>query len=105
MDQGPAFTMRPKINLEKPPNYPAPGAYNPEQCMVDSGPAFTMRPKTGKEKISDVPAPNNYNPDMTAIKEAHPSFPFGFRPEIKIKNEVPGKFSFINMHQKSSKAF
>lgn len=68
--------------------FAAPTDYFPERCKLDNGPAYTMRPKTGKEKFEDVPAPNAYNPD---IKENTPAFPFGLRPEIKIKSETPGK--------------
>lgn len=54
-------------------------------------PAFTMRPKTGKEKIENFPAPNAYNPDVAPVKENTPAFPFGLRPEVKIKSETPGE--------------
>lgn len=58
---------------------------------MDNAPAYTMRPKTGKEKIEDIPAPNAYNPDVAPIKENQPAYPFGVRPEIKVKNETPGE--------------
>lgn len=51
-----------------------------------------MRPKTGKEKFEDFPAPNFYNPDVASVKETTPAYPFGLRPEVKIKSETPGKF-------------
>lgn len=114
LDEGPSYTMRPKVAVEKPNNVPgrvaplhqiyllevdaysrlfiiAPGAYDVEKFQLDNGPSYTMRPKTGKDKFEDTPAPNAYKPDVTSVKENTPAFQFGIRPEIKVKNETPGK--------------
>lgn len=88
--------MSGRINVEKPNNTPAPGAYEPEKAMEaikPAPPSFTMRPKTGMDKVDNTPAPNQYKPEdsLRATKENMPSYPFGIRPEIKVLSETPGK--------------
>lgn len=97
LDNAPAYSFASRINLEKPNDTPAPGAYQPEKsvdAIKPAPPSYTMRPKTGHEKIEQTPAPNQYKPELAlkAVKENMPSFPFGLRPEIKVKYETPGKF-------------
>lgn len=47
--------MTSRINLEKPSNTPAPGAYKPEQCKLDHPPAYTFGVRPNIDHIDNIP--------------------------------------------------